>query len=68
MSVVTILAVVLGVALVLGGGGTLIFWAVALAQNGSESLDRALPLVAGGALATWAGLILLRAIWRTRGT
>jgi len=68
MSLLTILAVLLGIALVLGGGGTLIFWTAALLESGSGVLDRALPLLAGGALATWAGVILLRAIWRTRGT
>lgn len=67
MTVLTILAVLLGLALVLGGGCTLVFWTAALFEGGSESLDLALPLLAVGALATWGGVVLLRAIWRTRG-
>ena len=63
MIFLNILGVLLGILFILGGGCTLIFWTWALFLGEAGS---AIPLIVVGALVTWGGVALIRAIVRQR--
>jgi hypothetical protein len=67
MIVLNVLGTLFGLLFVLGGGCTVIYWGFALLEGGYMS-DPTLtvPLIVVGGLVTWAGVAIIRAIWRRR--